>query len=125
MEYVKRNEVLKALKITYPTLYAMKDRKEIDTVQIGKHTLYNLNKYLADKGINIKGNRKICYCRVSSSKQKEDLNRQIETMRDKYPNHEIITDIGSGLNYKRKGLQMIINMSINGEVEELIIVYID
>jgi len=102
MEYVKRNEVLKALKITYPTLYAMKDRKEIDTVQIGKHTLYNLNKYLTDKGINIKGNKKICYCRVSSSKQKEDLNRQIEAMRDKYPNHEIISDIGSGLNYKRK-----------------------
>ena len=40
-------------------------------------------------------------------------------MERRYPNNIIIKDIGSGLNYKRKGLQEIIMMAINGEIEEL------
>jgi len=46
-------------------------------------------------------------------------------MQEKFPTYEIIKDIGSGLNYKRKGLQLIIEKAINGEVEELIIAYKD
>jgi excisionase family DNA binding protein len=49
----------------------------------------------------------ICYCRVSSPKQRDDLERQVEYMRANYPQAEIIKDastklstgIGSGLNY--------------------------
>src|ERR1700679_1186884 len=43
-----------------------------------------------------------CYCRVSSSKQKDDLQRQEKYLQSLYPTHKIIKDIGSGLNYKRK-----------------------
>ena len=43
-----------------------------------------------------------CYCRVSSYKQKDDLERQKEYLQKKYPNHIIVSDIGSGLNFKRK-----------------------
>jgi predicted site-specific integrase-resolvase len=46
-------------------------------------------------------------------------------MRDKYPENEIIYDIGSGLNYNRKGLRRIIDMAINGEINELVIAYKD
>ena len=42
---------------------------------------------------------------MSSNKQKEDLERQIKYMKEKFPTHIIIKDIGSGLNYKRKGLE--------------------
>ena len=45
----------------------------------------------------------ICYARVSSDHQKEDLKRQIQDLQTKFPNNEIISDIGSGLNWKRKG----------------------
>ena len=58
-------------------------------------------------------------------KQKYDLDRQIKYMRDKYPENEIIYDIGSGLNYNRKGLRRIIDMAINGEINELVIAYKD
>ena len=34
-------------------------------------------------------------------------------------------DIGSGLNLKRKGLEKIIDMSIKGEIEEVIVTYKD
>ena len=37
----------------------------------------------------------------------------------------IIQDIGSGLNYKRKGLQELMEKAINGEIDELVITYKD
>ena len=46
-------------------------------------------------------------------------------MKEKFPMHEIIKDIGSGLNMNREGLKKIIDMGINGEIEELVIAYKD
>jgi predicted site-specific integrase-resolvase len=44
-----------------------------------------------------KKTEKIIYCRVSSAHQKEDLQRQIDDLSRKYPEHTVISDIGSGL----------------------------
>lgn len=124
--FISRREVLKTLHIHENTLYNMYKRNEIETIKVGRKILYNLDKYLRDKGItNIKSKRNICYCRVSSRKQKGDLERQIEYMEKKYPTYEIISDIGSGLNFKRKGLQKIIDYGIKGEVNELVVAYKD
>ena len=38
-EYVTRKEVLKVLKVHYQTLYRMIDRKEIETITVGKQTM--------------------------------------------------------------------------------------
>lgn len=57
----------------------------------------------------------VCYCRVSSPKQRDDLARQAEFMRQQYPDGEIIQDIGSGLNFKRKGLQALLVRFMRGE----------
>lgn len=124
-KFVTRKEVLKILKIHYHTLYSMVKRGEIETLEIGKRNLYNLDKFLRDKGVTNKKKQKICYCRVSSNKQKEDLERQINFMKEKYPDYEIIKDIGSGLNFKRRGLNKIIEIAINGELEELLLTYKD
>lgn len=125
MEYVKRKEALEILGICYKTLYKMANNKKIDTIKIGENTLYNVNKYLRERNILSKERVKICYCRVSSNKQKEDLERQVKFMKEKFPTHEIIKDIGSGLNYNRKGLQEIMEKAINGEIDEIIIAYKD
>lgn len=125
MEYVKRKEALEVLGICYKTLYKIADNKEIDTAKLGSNTVYNVNKYLRDHNISKINKKKICYCRASSNKQKEDLKRQVEYMEKRYPNNIIIKDIGSGLNYKRKGLQEIIVTAIKSEIEELIIAYKD
>lgn len=125
MEFVKRKEALKILGISYITLYKIADNKEIETIKVGHNTFYNVNKYLRLKGAQNIKRKKICYCRVSSSKQKEDLTRQIAYMKDKFPFHEIISDVGSGLNFHRKGLQTILELAINGELDELIIAYKD
>lgn len=125
MEYVKRKEATKTLGICYKTLYKIAKNKEIDTIKVGSNTLYNVKKYLLNKEVTINNKKNICYCRVSSSKQKNDLQRQIEFMKNKYPGYEIISDIGSGLNYNRVGLKLIIDKSINGEINELVIAYKD
>lgn len=125
MEFVKRGEAIKTLGICYKTLYKMAEKKEIDTIKVSENTLYNVNKYLREKNVLHKERIKICYCRVSSNKQKEDLMRQIKYMKEKFPTHTIIQDIGSGLNYKRKGLEEILEKAINGEIEELVIAYKD
>ncbi|MGD1805985.1 IS607 family transposase [Dapis sp. BLCC M126] len=63
----------------------------------------------------------ICYCRVSSAKQKDDLKRQIEFMQNRYPESEIIKDIGSGLNFKRKGLRTILDRILQGDKLQIIV----
>ena len=65
---------------------------------------YDVQTYLG----NSKPNTTICYCRVSSHKQTGDLQRQVAFMQQQYPNAEIITDVASGLNYRRKGLATIL-----------------
>ena len=68
---------------------------------------------------------KICYCRVSSYDQKEDLSRQIKFLKKKYPKHQVITDIGSGINFKRKGLLKLLNLAIENKLDEVVITYKD
>ncbi len=123
--YVPRRKVVEVLGIHYQTVANLVKRNEIEIIKIGKKFGYNLNKYIKDNNIIINQKKSICYCRVSSQKQKEDLQRQINVMKEKYPNHIIISDIASGLNFKRKGLLDIINMAIKNEIEEVIISYKD
>lgn len=65
--------------------------------------------------------RKITYCRVSSQSQKDDLERQKEFFRLNYPKHDLVTDIGSGINWNREGLQTILEQSMLGNVSEVVV----
>jgi predicted site-specific integrase-resolvase len=69
------------------------------------------------------------YCRVSSNKQKDDLERQIYNVKSymiaKGYSFSIVSDIGSGINYNKKGLNQLIDMIINGEVEKVVVLYKD
>lgn len=88
-----------------------------------------LNHFLGIKGIKTKTKKVIGYCRVSSQKQKDDLDRQIENVKTymiaKGYSFEVITDIGSGINYNKKGLNQLIDMITNSEVEKIVILYKD
>lgn len=88
-----------------------------------------LNHFLGIKGIETKTKKVIGYCRVSSHKQKDDLARQIENVKTymiaKGYSFDVITDIGSGINYNKKGLNQLIDMITNSEVEKIVILYKD
>ncbi len=74
----------------------------------------------------VKEGRKIIYCRVSSKKQLEDLERQTQYLRSKFPNHELFTDCCSGINFtKRKGLETILELAIQGSVKEVVVAHRD
>ena len=62
---------------------------------------------------------------MSSSGQKDDLEHQRQVMIKKYPKHEIIEDIGSGLNLNKRGIKRIIKLGIEGKINELVIAYKD
>lgn len=76
------------------------------------------------KTLNVVG-----YARVSSKKQIDDLNRQIENLRtyieSKYETYEIISDVGSGINYNKPGLQKLIEKINRKEVDLIIVLYKD
>lgn len=88
---------------------------------------YDLESYLNLNVVNDQKNLKIkvCYCRVSTYDQKEDLERQVNYLTKKYPNHLIVKDIGSGINFKRKGLLKILDMAVENKLDELVITYKD
>ena len=71
----------------------------------------------------------ILYARVSSKKQTDDLERQInnlkEYVKDKYSEYEIIQDIGSGINYDKPGLKKLIEKINKKEVDLIIVLYKD
>jgi predicted site-specific integrase-resolvase len=69
--------------------------------------------------------RRVCYCRVSSAKQKDDHERQKAFMQDRYPEHEVVTDIGSGLNFKRPGMRALLESCVRGDVEEIVVAHRD
>jgi len=88
-----------------------------------------LNHFLGLKGVEVKTKKVIGYCRVSSHKQKDELERQIENVKTymyaKGYQFDIIKDIGSGINYNKKGLNQLIDMITNSEVEKVVILYKD
>jgi putative resolvase len=87
-----------------------------------------LNHFLGIKGI--KPDRKVIgYCRVSSNKQKDDLERQVANMQTyllaQGKPFKVITDIGSGINYKNKGLLELIDLISQNKVEKVVVLYKD
>jgi len=53
------------------------------------------------------------------------LERQVQDLQRNYPNHLIIKDIGSGLNWKRKGMLKLLKEVMNGNVEEVVCLHKD
>lgn len=68
------------------------------------------------------------YTRVSSKKQLDDLSRQIEyiqTRRPEYNSYTLVSDVTSGINFKRKGLQTILDSCLHGIIGEVVIAHRD
>ena len=71
----------------------------------------------------------IAYARVSSHDQKEDLARQ-KKMLEMFCSangwqFEVVADLGSGMNYHKKGLKKLLNDILEGDVGRLVITHKD
>lgn len=67
----------------------------------------------------------VTYARVSTPSQKDDLQTQINYLGSKYPNCECISDIGSGLNFKRKKFLRLMERIANREIQTLVVAHKD
>ena len=69
------------------------------------------------------------YARVSSRDQKDDLKRQAAVLSEFCAQqgwvHEVIEDLGSGMNYNKKGLRLLIKRICSGEVGRLVVTHKD
>ena len=90
----------------------------------GNHRLYDVDDFL--KRQEGKDNRRaIIYARVSSKNQKDDIENQIRYLRERYPKYELIEDVGSGLNFKRKGFITLLESIMRGTVAEVVVSHRD
>jgi putative resolvase len=98
----------------------------------GNHRRYSINEIQESfllQSSSKKTRQNICYARVSSHDQKEDLERQKQRL-ELYcenigVNFEVIPDLGSGLNYNKKGLNTLINKICSSAVDTLFLTHKD
>lgn len=129
--YLSINKVAKQLNKSAQTLRNWEKTGELIPAYKTKsgyryYTEEQINKLL---GVEEKERVTIGYCRVSSRKQQDDLERQTENMRNylcaKGYKFEIITDIGSGINYNKVGLNILLDKVIKGEVDKVVVLHKD
>ena len=131
---VNISEAARILGVTTTTL-RNRDKKGLlkpDELTKGKarryrvESLRNINRNIIFTKDDLKT---IAYARVSSHDQKQDLNRQVQLLELYCTKHgykyEIIQDIGSGMNYYKKGLTRLIDLILDNQVQRLILTHKD
>lgn len=123
---MKAKDVLKILKITRPTLcqYVKSGRVEATRLPNGQLD-YDEDSVLRAAGLSTE-RISVVYARVSTPKQKHDLQNQIDTV-VKYANengfkvHKVYSDVASGLSYDRDEFKQLLDDVINRKVKRVFV----
>ena len=94
----------------------------------GNTRMYRRTTLESALGLNVHSlseKRNFCYCRVSSKKQSDDLERQSRYIGSLYPQHTLLADVGPGINFSRKGLQTILECAMRKDIGEVVVAYRD
>ena len=133
MKYYSSNAVTKLLGVTAQTLRNWDKEGKLKPA----YTKSNGYRYYSEDSIlSYTQERKtkkdlhvIGYARVSSKKESDDLERQVDNLKtyieSKYSSYEIITDIGSGIDYKKTGLKKLIDLVNKKQVDIIVVLYKD
>ena len=136
MKRYKVGEFAKLLNVTVKTLQNWDKQGTLKAYRTPTnqrfYTEEQLNQVLnlSNNNQNKKQGLKIGYCRVSTHNQKNSLENQEEYLRS-YTNakgvilDEVLTDIGSGINYNRKNFNKILELVEAGEISEIYVTYRD
>ncbi|AKA74751.1 IS607 family transposase [Saccharolobus solfataricus] len=123
---LRPKEACQRLGISYATLreYVKKGYIKPVILQSGK---WRFREEDVERLMGIIRKRKvILYARVSSSTQKDDLVNQVKYLEEQVKEYDqVITDVGSGLNMKRKGFLKLLRMILNNEVSRVVVAYPD
>ena len=112
MAYVNTRKAVALLGVHPSTLRRWANDGRIEHIRSpGGRRLYNVDAFLRESvGVTV-----VCYARVSSYGQRDDLQSQVALLQSRYPGAEIVKDIGRGLNWKRKGLVALLERLHSGE----------
>lgn len=135
-KYVSIREAVKITGIEAQTLRKLADSQKIKCYRtLSKQRKFdraNLEQFCCgihdDAIIQEIPRKNFLYARVSSRKQMDDLSRQIEfirTNKPEYDAYQLITDVASGINFKRKGLQTILDSCLSGTIGKIIVAHKD
>lgn len=123
---MKANEVLKVLKITRPTLCKYVKTGRVKATRLPNGQLdYDEDSVLRAAGLST-DRVSVVYARVSTAKQKRDLQSQIDTV-VKYANengfnvHKVYSDVASGLSYDRGEFKLLLDDVINRKVKRVFV----
>lgn len=128
-EFLAPREVMRILHIHKDTLFKWTHQGKIPSIK----TASGQNRYPKSAVLTLASPEvketipklNFCYARVSSRGQKDDLQRQVELLSSQFPHHTLITDIGSGINFKRKGFQTLLDNTLKGNIGEIVITHKD
>jgi putative resolvase len=122
MKHVKLKQAVELTGLHPNTLRKYANEGKITTIRTPYgQRLFDCESFLAAP----RTDKVILYCRVSSAKQRKDLDSQIASLVSLYPQAEVIKDIGSGLNYKRKGLKAILERASSPDKFTLVVAHKD
>lgn len=131
MELMSIGKFAKKVGVTTTTLRRMdKDgRLKPHHITEGGSRYYSTEQLKQFIGTEEKETKVIGYCRVSTPSQKDDLDNQVNNIKSymyaKGYQFEIITDVGSGISYKKQGLKELIYKINNREIGKIVILYKD
>jgi predicted site-specific integrase-resolvase len=134
VKYYSINKFAKIIGVTTQTLRNWDRRGKLHPHHTGSNGYRYYSEEQLTQVLNLNPKEKIekitvGYCRVSSNKQKDDLSRQIQNMKTyllaQGKPFKIISDVGSGINYNKKGLQELLLLITQGKVDKIVVLYKD
>ena len=131
MELMSIGKFAKKIGVNVATLRRMEAKGELMPAHVssGGTRYYSTEQLKQFIRTNNKQKLVVGYCRVSTPSQKDDLKNQVNNVKSymiaKGYQYEIIEDIGSGINYNKKGLKQLIDKINNQEVSKVVILYKD
>ncbi|MCT7975939.1 IS607 family transposase [Laspinema olomoucense] len=122
--YVKPKEAAQILGVHERTLRRWDENGSIETIRTpAGQRRYNVESYTAKSGSDTA--KVVIYARVSSRAQQSDLNRQVAALSNLYPEAEIVSEVGGGLNFKRKKMLALLGQVLSGDVRMVVIAHKD
>lgn len=125
MVFVKAGIALEVYKVTSKTLHNWRESGKIRHLKNPSGSYLYWVEDLPVKYEHTQEAESIVYARVSSLKQKRELTNQIKLLNGLYPTHRVVSDIGSGINHKRKGFQAILDLLFRGRLKEVVVAHKD
>lgn len=134
MSYLSVGEMASSLGVTTQTLRNWDKSGKLKPAYISEsgYRYYTEEQVAKAKGLfypESKNKLVVGYCCVSTKKQEDSLDKQIDCVKQycisRGYQFQIISDIGSGINYNKKGLQNLLKMITNNKVSKVVVMYKD